>query len=65
MSLVFLISVSTPMGQEVLAELLIADCLLGFQRKYMYANLMLLAMKDFDCIMGIDLLIKYRPTVYC
>ncbi|XP_073031283.1 uncharacterized protein [Primulina eburnea] len=64
-SLDVLLSVSTPMGQEVLAKRLVVDCLLEFERNYLSANLMILAMEDFDCIMGIDLLTKYRATVDC
>ncbi|XP_073035271.1 uncharacterized protein [Primulina eburnea] len=60
-----LLSVSTPMGQEVLAKRLVVDCLLEFEGNYLSANLMILAMEDFDCIMGIDLLTKYRATVDC
>ncbi|XP_073269447.1 uncharacterized protein [Primulina huaijiensis] len=64
-SLDVLMSVSTPMGQEVLAKLLVVDCLLEFEEKYLSANFMILAMEDFDCIMAIDLLTKYRATVVC
>ncbi|XP_073030721.1 uncharacterized protein [Primulina eburnea] len=64
-SLDVLLSVSTPMGQEVLAKRLVVDCLLEFEGNYLSANLMILAMEDFDCIMGIDLLTKYRATVDC
>ncbi|XP_073031302.1 uncharacterized protein [Primulina eburnea] len=59
-SLDVLMSVSTPKGQEVLAKRLVVDCLLEFEEKYLSANLMILAMEDFDCIMGISLLTKYR-----
>ncbi|XP_073041886.1 uncharacterized protein [Primulina eburnea] len=51
------------MGKEVLAKRLVVDCLLEFEGKYLSANLMILAMEDFECIMGIDLLTKYRATV--
>ncbi|XP_073029381.1 uncharacterized protein [Primulina eburnea] len=53
------------MGQEVLAKRLVVDCFLEFEGNYLSANLMILAMEDFDCIMGIDLLTKYRATVDC
>ncbi|XP_073056914.1 uncharacterized protein [Primulina eburnea] len=65
MSLDVLISVSTPMRKEVLAKRLVVDYLLEFEGKYLSNNLMILAMEDFDNIMGIDLLTKYRVTVDC
>ncbi|XP_073294555.1 uncharacterized protein [Primulina huaijiensis] len=60
-----LMSVSTPMGQEVLAKRLVVDCLLEFDGKYLSVNLMILVMEYFDCIMGIDLLTKYRMIIDC
>ncbi|XP_073273278.1 uncharacterized protein [Primulina huaijiensis] len=51
------------MGQEVLAKRLVVNCLLEFEGKHLSANLMILAMEDFDCIMGIVLLTKSRATV--
>ncbi|XP_075489518.1 uncharacterized protein LOC142528361 [Primulina tabacum] len=53
------------MGQEVLAKRLVVDCLLEFEGNYLSANLMILAVEDFECIMGINLLTKYRETVDC
>ncbi|XP_073273296.1 uncharacterized protein [Primulina huaijiensis] len=53
------------MGQEILAKRLVIEGLLEFEGKYLSANLVILAMEDFDCIMGIDLLTKYRATVDC
>ncbi|XP_073133893.1 uncharacterized protein [Henckelia pumila] len=60
-----LLVVSTPMGQEVWANNLVMCCILDFEGHQLSANLMVLAMKDFDCIIGIDLLTTYRAIVDC
>ncbi|XP_073121611.1 uncharacterized protein [Henckelia pumila] len=50
------ISVSTPTDQSALAKRLVFCCPLEFEGNVLTANLMILAMEDFDCIMGIDIL---------
>ncbi|XP_073035204.1 uncharacterized protein [Primulina eburnea] len=40
-------------------------CPLDFEGNELIANLMILEMEDFDCILGIDLLTTYRATVDC
>lgn len=57
--------VSTPMGLQVLAKHLVLECLLEFKENYLSINLIIFSMDDFDWIMGIDLLTKYIPTMYC
>ncbi|XP_073153611.1 uncharacterized protein [Henckelia pumila] len=51
-----LLVVSTPMGNEVLTKRLVVGCTLEFKGYHLIANLMILAMDDFKCIIGIDLL---------
>ncbi|XP_073121548.1 uncharacterized protein [Henckelia pumila] len=60
-----LVDVSTPMGQEFLAKNLVLGCVLSFQDHQLSAKLMVLAMDDFHCIIGIDLLTTYRTLVDC
>ncbi|XP_073151841.1 uncharacterized protein [Henckelia pumila] len=40
-------------------------CPLEFEGNVLLANLMVLAMDDFDCILGIDVLTTYRASVDC
>ncbi|XP_073138403.1 uncharacterized protein [Henckelia pumila] len=64
-SLDVLLAVAIPMGHEVLDKSLVVGCTLGFEGHQLCAHLMVLAMDDFDCIIGIDLLTTYRATVDC
>ncbi|XP_073133901.1 uncharacterized protein [Henckelia pumila] len=54
-----LLSVSTSTGQSALAKRLLVGCPLEFEGNVLMANLMLLSMEDFDCILGIDVLTMY------
>ncbi|XP_073153067.1 uncharacterized protein [Henckelia pumila] len=60
-----LLVVSTPIGSEVLAKRLVVGCSLDFEGYQLSANLMILAMEDFDYIIGIDLMTTYRAIVDC
>ncbi|XP_073153797.1 uncharacterized protein [Henckelia pumila] len=60
-----LLVVSTPMGIEVLAKRLVVGCSLDFEGYHLSANLMILTLEDFDCIIGIDLLTTYTALVDC
>ncbi|XP_073138472.1 uncharacterized protein [Henckelia pumila] len=53
------------MGSKVLANCLVVGCSLDFEGYQLSANLMILAMEAFDCIVGIDLLTTYRAIVDC
>ncbi|XP_073138444.1 uncharacterized protein [Henckelia pumila] len=64
-SLNLLLVVSTPMGQEVLAKRRVVGCTLEFEGHQLCANLMVLVMDDFECIIRIDLLTSYRAIVDC
>ncbi|XP_073294469.1 uncharacterized protein [Primulina huaijiensis] len=44
---------------------LVMGCPLDFEDNKLTANLMILEMEDFDCILGIDMLTTYRATVDC
>ncbi|XP_073137114.1 uncharacterized protein [Henckelia pumila] len=64
-SLDVVLFVSTPTGHSALANRLILGCSIEFEGSELSANLMILAMKDFGCILGIDILTSYRATVDC
>ncbi|XP_073136983.1 uncharacterized protein [Henckelia pumila] len=64
-SLDVLLKVSTSMSQEVLAKRLVLGCIFDFEGHQLSANQMVLAMEDFDCFIGIDLLTTYRAIVDC
>ncbi|XP_073153442.1 uncharacterized protein [Henckelia pumila] len=57
------LSVSTPTDHSALAKRLVLRCTLEFEGSELLANLMILAMEDFDCILGVDILTSYRATV--
>ncbi|XP_073153583.1 uncharacterized protein [Henckelia pumila] len=59
------LSLSTPTGHSALAKSLVLDCNLEFEGSELLVNLMVLAMEDFDIILGIDVLTSYRDTVDC
>ncbi|XP_073133405.1 uncharacterized protein [Henckelia pumila] len=59
------ISIFTPTGQSMLAKRLVLGCILEFEGNVLIENLMVLAMEDFYCILGIDMLTTYRASVYC
>ncbi|XP_073120767.1 uncharacterized protein [Henckelia pumila] len=62
-SLDVVLSISTPIGYSALDKRLVMGCSLEFEAFDLTANLMILAMEDFDCIVGIDLFTSYRATV--
>ncbi|XP_073120638.1 uncharacterized protein [Henckelia pumila] len=57
--------VSTPFEQKVLTKRLVMGCLVEFEGHVLSTNLMILAMTDFDCILGINMLTFYHDTVNC
>ncbi|XP_073152848.1 uncharacterized protein [Henckelia pumila] len=64
-SLDVVLSVSTPTGHSALAKRLVLSCTLEFEGSELLANFMVLAMEDFYCFLGIDVLTFYRATVDC
>ncbi|XP_073121779.1 uncharacterized protein [Henckelia pumila] len=60
-----MVVVSTPTGQSTTAKSLVLGCPLEFEGNVLIVNLMILAMEDFDCILGIDVLNTYRDSVGC
>ncbi|XP_073275437.1 uncharacterized protein [Primulina huaijiensis] len=64
-SLDIILSISTTMGHSVLPKHLVMGCPLDFESNELTANLMILEMEDFDCILGIHLLTTYQANVDC
>ncbi|XP_073138542.1 uncharacterized protein [Henckelia pumila] len=64
-SLDSLVVVSTPKGQSASAKRLMIGCPLEFLGNILMVNLMILAMEDLECILGIDVLTTYRDLVDC
>ncbi|XP_073123576.1 uncharacterized protein [Henckelia pumila] len=65
MSLEVVLSVSTPTSHSTLAKLLVMCCFIEFDGNELAANLMILVIDEFNCILGIDLLTMYRANVEC
>ncbi|XP_073120169.1 uncharacterized protein [Henckelia pumila] len=51
--------------RSVLAKCLVLGCPLEFEGNVLMVNIMLLAMEEFDCILGIDMLTTYRASMDC
>ncbi|GJS07587.1 reverse transcriptase domain-containing protein [Tanacetum coccineum] len=61
----FVLSISTPMGNNVVLSLEFRSCPLRFDDKIRFANLLPLEMSDFDIILGMDWLTEHRATIDC
>ncbi|GJR96002.1 putative reverse transcriptase domain-containing protein [Tanacetum coccineum] len=61
----FVLSISTPMGNNVVLGLEFRSCPLRFDDKIRFANLLPLEMSDFDIILGMDWLTEHRATIDC
>ncbi|GKC72252.1 retrotransposon protein, putative, ty3-gypsy subclass, partial [Tanacetum coccineum] len=61
----FVLSISTPMGNNVVLSLEFRSCPLSFDDKIHFANLLPLEMSDFDIILGMDWLTEHRATIDC
>lgn len=57
--------VSTPTGEHICTRTIFHDCLLEIGQARMPADLVLLRMDDFDVILGMDWLSKYRAILDC
>ncbi|XP_073121592.1 uncharacterized protein [Henckelia pumila] len=64
-SLDVVLSVSTQIGHLALAKQQVIGCPLEFEGNELIANLMILAMEDSDCVLGLDLLTTYRAQMDC
>ena len=57
--------VSVPSGDTILSERIVIGSRLVIQNKDFAAYLILLGIHDFDIILGMDLLSRYRATLDC
>ncbi|KZV16748.1 hypothetical protein F511_41644 [Dorcoceras hygrometricum] len=60
-----IVSVSSPLGKGMLSITAVKHCVLQFEGHKIEIDCVVLGLSDFDCIMGIDMLTKYRATVDC
>ncbi|XXG85952.1 hypothetical protein AAC387_Pa11g0946 [Persea americana] len=65
MQLPYDFTVSTPLGRKVVCELYVPQCDVKIGEVAMPADLVILAMNDFDVIFGMDWLAKYRACLDC
>ncbi|XP_075494729.1 uncharacterized protein LOC142532293 [Primulina tabacum] len=59
------IAVATPFGVYLMSREIVLNCVIRFEGNIMITSLIKLAMTDFDCILGMDVLTNYRATVDC
>ncbi|KZV28235.1 hypothetical protein F511_02105 [Dorcoceras hygrometricum] len=59
------VSVSTPAGVNLWSREVVVDCLIRFDEHVLVTNLIVLGIRDFDCILGMDVLSSYKATVDC
>ncbi|KZV27117.1 hypothetical protein F511_28514 [Dorcoceras hygrometricum] len=60
-----IVSVSSPLGEGMLSITAVKNCVLQFEGHAIEIDCVVLGLSDFDCIVGIDMLTKYRATVDC
>ncbi|GKA59124.1 putative reverse transcriptase domain-containing protein [Tanacetum coccineum] len=61
----FALSISMPMGNNVVLSHRFRSCLLRFDDKIRFSNLLHLEMGDFDIILGMDWLTEHQSTIDC
>lgn len=57
--------VSTPLGRTMVADTVCRSCVIVINGHELVVDLILLDMKDFDVILGMDWLASYHATVNC
>ncbi|KZV15581.1 hypothetical protein F511_43351 [Dorcoceras hygrometricum] len=60
-----IVSVSSPLGKGMLSITAVRNCMLQFEDHAIEIDCVVLGLFDFYCIVGIDMLTKYRATVDC
>ncbi|XP_073120235.1 uncharacterized protein [Henckelia pumila] len=55
--------ISSPLGKGKISVSLVRECKLQFEGNVIELDCIVLGLSDFDCIIGIDVLTKYRATV--
>ncbi|XP_073313539.1 uncharacterized protein [Primulina huaijiensis] len=59
------LSISTPLGKVMRSAEMISGCEFRYEDNVIELDCIVLEMSDFDCILGIDMLTRYRATVDC
>ncbi|KAJ1379702.1 Zinc finger, CCHC-type [Sesbania bispinosa] len=59
------LAVTTPVGEILLADCVYRSCVVSFEGKELFANLIALDMVDFDVILGMDWLASHCDTLDC
>ncbi|XP_073026182.1 uncharacterized protein [Primulina eburnea] len=59
------LSISTPLGKVMRSAEMINSCEFRYEDNVIELDCIVLEMSDFDCIVGIDMLTRYRATVDC
>ncbi|XP_073138475.1 uncharacterized protein [Henckelia pumila] len=62
-SLTAVVSVSSPLGRGIISVRMVRGCEFRFEDNTLELDCIVLGLSDFDCIVGIDALTKYRATV--
>ena len=61
----FELSVSTPVSDTLMTNLVLKSCIICIEGRELLADLVLLDMQDFDVILGMDWLASYHACVHC
>ena len=64
-SLETILFVSTSSGEVILVNSICKDCILNVEDREMKTDLLVLEMRDFDLIFGMDWLVAYHTTIDC
>ncbi|KZV52739.1 hypothetical protein F511_42574 [Dorcoceras hygrometricum] len=64
-SLTEVVAISSPLGRGMLSVRAVKNCILQFEGHEIEIDCIVLGLSNFDCIIGIDMLTKYRATVDC
>ena len=59
------LSVSTPLGDTLMSNLVLKSCMFCIEGRELSADLVLLGMHDFDVILGMNWLAAYHASVDC
>ncbi|XP_073030677.1 uncharacterized protein [Primulina eburnea] len=60
-----ILSISTPLGKVMRSAEMIKGCEFHYEDNVIELDCIVLEMSDFDCIVGIDMLTRYKATIDC
>lgn len=61
----FVLTISTPLENTMLVELVYRSCVFRIDDRELLVDLIILDMEDFDVIMGMTWLATHHATIYC